>query len=411
MTRAPSRMRRLVAVTATVAMLSAACGAAESAPETTASPTKKTKIPRQDTTTSAGRGVVPVLDPKYAIDPPGPRKSAVVSADILIQDTEPLSDEVVGAIRDLRGVRVATRLSVAQVVLENKTYTIAAVDPGEYRRYTALDSAEFQEQWDRVAAGEAAVDGRLRDKIPAPDDFLEIGLDQNTTQVHIGAWAPQVEGIDLVVNTKIGRALGMTMGNALVVSTGAASPQSLREPIGDIIGEKISLQNLDVVTRLGLDPDAFRTAVLVGSFADAVGVFNYTPTGGGRIAPDPAWVASHITTEVVPILGKVTCNRAIMPQLKAALAEVIQQGLESEIHPGEYAGCYYPRFIAGSTSLSNHSFGLALDFNVPGNLRGTVGQMDRGVVAIFKRWGFAWGGDWRYTDPMHFELAQIVRPG
>ena len=32
--------------------------------------------------------------------------------------------------------------------------------------------------------------------------------------------------------------------------------------------------------------------------------------------------------------------------------------------------------------------------------------MDRDVVAIFKKWGFAWGGDWNYTDPMHFELSR-----
>jgi hypothetical protein len=30
------------------------------------------------------------------------------------------------------------------------------------------------------------------------------------------------------------------------------------------------------------------------------------------------------------------------------------------------------------------------------------------VVEIFKRWGFAWGGDWQYTDPMHFELTTIL---
>jgi hypothetical protein len=54
---------------------------------------------------------------------------------------------------------------------------------------------------------------------------------------------------------------------------------------------------------------------------------------------------------------------------------------------------------------------MAVDLNVPGNQRGTVGQMDRRVVAIFKKWGFAWGGDWSYTDPMHFEMAEVVRPG
>ena len=144
--------------------------------------------------------------------------------------------------------------------------------------------------------------------------------------------------------------------------------------------------------------------------SSAVGIFNYTVIGGGRIAPDPAWVASHIVTGSVPILGSVTCNKLIFPQLKAALQDVVAQGLADTIHPGQYAGCYYPRFIAGTTTLSNHAFGLALDLNVPGNQRGTAGEMDRGVVAIFKHWGFTWGGDWKYTDPMHFEMNQLVQP-
>ena len=108
--------------------------------------------------------------------------------------------------------------------------------------------------------------------------------------------------------------------------------------------------------------------------------------------------------------GQRHLQQGDLPAARAALHEVVERGLADEIHPGEYAGCYYPRFIAGTTTLSNHSFGLALDLNVPGNQRGTVGEMDRGVVAIFKKWGFAWGGDWRYTDPMHFEMNAVVDP-
>jgi hypothetical protein len=216
--------------------------------------------------------------------------------------------------------------------------------------------------------------------------------------------------VDLVVNEKWGQTLHLTPGNALVVSTVSTSPQSLRKPLERIAGAEISVQLLDIATQLGLDPAAVQKAVPVGTFADAVGVFSYT-VSGGRVIPDPGWVREHIRTEVVPILGSVTCNKAIFPQLKAALADIVSRGLADEIHPGEYAGCYYPRFIAGSTQLSNHAFGLALDLNVPGNLRGTVGEMDRGVVAAFKEWGFSWGGDWNYTDPMHFELNTIVNPG
>jgi hypothetical protein len=203
----------------------------------------------------------------------------------------------------------------------------------------------------------------------------------------------------------------MKRDNALLIRTGGTAPETLRKSIEQVLkGTEASVQMTDAVVRYGLDPDVVQTAVVVGTIADAVGVYRYSVLGGGRIAPDPAWAASHITTEAVPILGNVTCNKLIFPQLRAALEEVVARNLADKIHPDEYAGCYYPRFIAGSTKLSNHAFGLALDLNVPGNGRGTAGQMDRDVVAIFKSWGFTWGGDWGYTDPMHFEMNRLVAP-
>lgn len=149
-----------------------------------------------------------------------------------------------------------------------------------------------------------------------------------------------------------------------------------------------------------------------GSLASAVGTFSYRYFADGSVAPDPAWVSANIRTETVPLLGTVTCHRVLLPQLRAALQEVVDRGLASQIHPEEFGGCYVPRFIERDPSrgLSLHTWGIAVDINVPGNLRGTVGEISPDVVAIFKRWGFAWGGDWAYTDPMHFELAALVRP-
>ena len=68
------------------------------------------------------------------------------------------------------------------------------------------------------------------------------------------------------------------------------------------------------------------------------------------------------------------------------------------------------RNIAGTSTLSNHAFGLALDINAVENQRGTAGLIDRSVVRIFQSWGFTWGGDWHYTDPMHFEMNTLVTP-
>ncbi|WP_148616462.1 M15 family metallopeptidase [Nocardioides rubriscoriae] len=407
-----SRASTAVAVATVLLLTGCSSDAADAPGAPAATDPAAASPPPSDAPGADGAPPAPVtLDPAYAVERPGRRTGAVGPADILVAGKQTLSPELVARIEALDGVQVATTISLANVPLENKVYNVAAVDPGDYRSFTTAESADLQEQWDRVAAGEAAVSSTLRQDLPVGDDgSLRLGEAPGAV-VHIGAWAPQAEKIDLVVNRKRGEALGMVPDNALLISTGRTAPESLRKPLAAIVGDEAVVQNLDAVARYGLDPGAFDSAVLVGDFADAVGVFNFTPIGGGRIAPDPAWVRTHIVTEAVPILGTITCNRYLMPQLKAALGEIVRLGLADKIHPGEYAGCYYPRYIAGSSTLSNHSFGLALDLNVPGNQRGTVGEMDRGVVAVFKRWGFAWGGDWNYTDPMHFELSQLKAPG
>jgi len=149
-------------------------------------------------------------------------------------------------------------------------------------------------------------------------------------------------------------------------------------------------------------------ADLTGSSAD-FGSFTYTYTSDGSIQPDPAWVSNYIRTESVPILGTVTCHKLMIPQLRAALQQIVNSGLADKIHPSEYGGCYVPRFIASDPSnpISLHTWGIAIDLNVPENQRGTAGEIDPRVVSIFKSWGFDWGGDWDYTDPMHFELARL----
>lgn len=353
---------------------------------------------------------------RLAVDPPGALDEPQAGDDLLVVAPESLPDDLVARIRGIkvdgrRGVAASELFSLGEFTLENRVLRLAAVDPAGFRRFAGNESAVFQSQWDRIAGGEVAVLDTAARRLPIDDGFLPVGSGDEQHALHVGAYSPgQVGTIDAVVNTAWGQELGLPTANALVISTGITSPQVVREKIRAFAPD-LSITALDIVEASGIDPGTAQNVSFVGTFADAVGAFSYTPVGGGRVAPDPGWVRSHIVTEVVPILGEVTCNKHLMPQLRAALAEVQARGLAAEIHPGEYAGCYYPRFIAGSTTLSNHTFGLALDLNVPGNQRGTTGEMNRAVVAIFKRWGFAWGGDWSYTDPMHFELDRIVTPG
>ena len=398
-----------------LASASAGCdGSATDAKDEPTDPGSSTasSSPSESASSTASPSSGPTLDPAHAVKEPGPRRGVVGYPDIVVTSSETIDARTIAAVKALAHIQDVMPIALARVVVQNRALQVAAVDPATYRNYTTLGVAQSQDIWDRVAHGELAIDKPLVKRLPVDDDgFVGLGSTDDAPAVHIGAYAPQAPLVDAVVNDTWIPDLDMTPGNALLIRTGGSAPETLRTSIEQVLkGTEASVQMTDAVVRYGLDPDVVQTAVVVGTIADAVGVYRYSVLGGGRIAPDPAWVASHITTEPVPILGNVTCNKLIFPQLRAALEEVRARNLADKIHAGEYAGCYYPRFIAGSTKLSNHAFGLALDLNVPGNQRGSVGQMDRDVVAIFKSWGFTWGGDWGYTDPMHFEMNTLVDP-
>lgn len=393
-----------VALAAVLTLLLGACSDADTPPEP--DPTRVSA--ESSSATPSTSPVVPLADPEHAVDPPGARTGRLWSADVLVQWDQPLDDDLVKKIEKLEGVAHTERIGLGQVSLENRVFTLASVDPGDYRHFTQAGVADLQEAWDRVAGGELAIERKVAKRLVDEDGMIRLGSGESAPTLHVGAYTPQIPTIDMVVNTAWADDIEMATDNGLLISTDGTAPSTIRTPLERLVGKDVSVQMLDVASRLGLDPDARLTAIPTGAtLGSVVGVFAYRVIGNGLIAPEPAWVAANIRTESVPILGTVTCHKDLFPQLRAALREIQQDGLAAKIHPAEYAGCYYPRFIADTTTLSNHSFGLALDLNVPGNRRGTVGAMDRDVVAIFERWGFAWGGDWRFTDPMHFELSEV----
>jgi hypothetical protein len=401
-----ARVRSYAAVAACLlpALVVSACGDGTSSATVASSPA------------SAPTSGVPTVDPSsspttdaHAVDRPGPFEAPLHTADILVLGRRSLTPEMVRKVRHLPGVTQVEQFSWAQASIEDHAVNVAAVDPATYRNFNVDRVATFQPEWNRVAGGEMALRSSFGRQV-SKKGYVQLGARADAPEVHVGAYSPQVPQVDAVVNQTWIKTLGMVPGNALLVSTGSRAPADVRKPVQRIVGGTASVQRLDIAARLGLDPHAVQNVVLVGSVGDAVGSYSYTVLGGGRIAPQQSWVAGHISTETMPIIGAMTCNTAMFPQLRAALDEIVADGLASAIHPGQYAGCYVPRFIAGTTTLSNHAFGLAFDVNVPENQRGTVGQIDRRVVAIFEKWGFTWGGTWHYTDPMHFELNRIVHP-
>lgn len=354
-----------------------------------------------------------VADPDMAVEAPGPFEPPILSSDILVYGQDTLGDDVLEQLRAIEEVGVVEPMAMGSFFVDDRQVTYAAVDVASFRNFTQAGTAQTQEVWDRVAGGEICVEPALGRRLQDDEGNLRIGNESDATTIHIGAFAALLPStvarrIDAVVNTKWAEELGMVPSNAALLAMGTPSPQKLRPRLTKIAGDQASV----LILGPDLDLDAAQTAVLVGgSVAQAVGSFSYTANPDGTVNPDPAWVKANITTMQMPIIGSVTGHRVMLPQLQAALRDVVAAGLSKAIYT--YDGCYVPRFIAKDPSrgLSFHTFGTAIDLNAADNYRGIAGKMDRTVVAIFKRWGFAWGGDWSYTDPMHFELATLKKPG
>ena len=363
---------------------------------------------KPSTSPVAVRTDVPDYLRDVAVARPGKFKPPLRSADILVTSQTPLSKRVVSALKHIHGVVAAEQFSMATFYAEEQPVVYAAVNPDTFRRFAPGPTATYQEVWDRLADGEIALTPQLHKSLPLVNDFVSIGNDQGAQQAHVGSYA------DLVVNSRIGALvnerwaakLGMPDGNAMLISTGSNDPAAVLKVVRHHVGKGTSVQRL----ALNLGGEVQNAVLVGGSVARAVGSFTYTINSDGSVNPDTSWVRQYIRTESVPILGNVTCNKAMIPQLRGALKEIVARGLADKIHPSEYGGCYVPRFIASDPTqgLSFHTWGTAIDLNVPGNQRGTVGTMDRTVVQIFAEWGFNWGGNWQYTDPMHFEMARLV---
>ena len=96
--------------------------------------------------------------------------------------------------------------------------------------------------------------------------------------------------------------------------------------------------------------------------------------------------------------------------LKEVMADIKQQ--QREVYDAlSSAGMLCCRLVRGSkSSISNHSWGLAIDLKINGQLdvrgNGTV-QFGLTLIApIFNRHGWFWGAGYSTEDGMHFEISE-----
>ena len=142
-----------------------------------------------------------------------------------------------------------------------------------------------------------------------------------------------------------------------------------------------------------------------------LGEFAFQPTNSSAIMVDPKWSNKYIvwkhTFSAVPLRNN--CHEQVIEAVEGALAEVVAKGLKSSIDvaiTNRYGGCFVGRYnrLAGLFGApSRHAFGMAIDMNTTTNQQWATPHMNCDVVRIFRKWGFAWGGNFWPSDGMHFE--------
>lgn len=128
-----------------------------------------------------------------------------------------------------------------------------------------------------------------------------------------------------------------------------------------------------------------------------------------RIAPPyPMWLAWDTTREVSRIAIHKNCEKSLRRVLTQIAGEYSHKE-RAALGLDQYGGGYNFRLMRGSTKLSMHSYGCAIDIDPVRNALGRKYLPDRmipiKVVKLFEAEGWKWGGQWSRPDAMHFEAT------
>jgi len=131
---------------------------------------------------------------------------------------------------------------------------------------------------------------------------------------------------------------------------------------------------------------------------------------------DPRWPIDSLDYIALPVplmlsydhsktITHFRCHKLLVETLEAVFIDIKNKGLEPDLF--SFGGCFSFRPQRTGNKLSAHSWGIAIDLNSESNRQGTAGDMNPGIISIFRDSGFEWGGEWagRSRDPMHFQFC------
>jgi hypothetical protein len=226
----------------------------------------------------------------------------------------------------------------------------------------------------------------------------------------IGAIVPNefVDWGDLFITTESAQVLG-TMSISRVAATNIVSYSRIISQLksrGIVIGNTYRL-------RTSWDRENPDGTLGTSTLKKKLGEFAFRPAGGSAIQIEEKWKVNNILWRhsFDDIRLRNNCHKVVVDAIQGALSEIKARGLQRHVdvaNANRYGGCYVGRYnrMAGTFGApSRHAYGAALDINTTQNYQWAVPKMNCDVVRIFRKWGFAWGGNFWPSDGMHFEYV------
>ena len=213
---------------------------------------------------------------------------------------------------------------------------------------------------------------------------------------------------DLLMSSSSAVSLG-DMPVARIAITGITSPSEILAGLkhhGIVIGSTYRL-------RTSWDSENPDGTLGTATTKKLLGEFAYRPTTGSSILVASSWTSQNIVWKIhyTDIKLRNNCHRIVATAIQGALTEISNSGLSHFIdtkNTNHFGGCFvgrYNRLSGNFGAPSRHAWGMAIDINTNTNPQGGVPTMNCDVVRIFRKWGFAWGGNFWPADGMHFEYV------
>ncbi len=169
----------------------------------------------------------------------------IILPDLLVVEPTGLTPAKLARIAKITGVRNVLAFDGGEIRAAGHPVSVIGVNPGQFRSWTPLRTASDQGFWTALSGGKfvAAPSARRRLGLRRGASYQLAGA--STRPVTFGrAAALGVAGVDLVVNTRTSRALGLVHSVAALISAPGAGLAALTSAVSAVLGPKAKIVSL-----------------------------------------------------------------------------------------------------------------------------------------------------------------------